>query len=128
MFEGFDRSALDFLWGIRLNNDKNWYESHKDEYRQNLAKPMKSLCDELFCDFYNEIGYETVSSVPRIVKDARFPHAYPYRDNYWFTFKETRKDWWVAPAFYFELSCEGWATESVCGAPRQAQCKGSEMR
>ena len=51
-----------------------------------------------FCDFYNEIGYETVSSVPRIVKDARFPHAYPYRDNYWFTFKETRKDWWVAPA------------------------------
>ena len=40
MFEGFDRSAIDFLWGIRLNNDKNWYESHKDEYRQNLAKPM----------------------------------------------------------------------------------------
>ena len=108
MFEGFDRSAIDFLWGIRLNNDKNWYESHKDEYRQNLAKPMKSLCDELFCDFYSEIGYETVSSVSRIVKDARFPHAYPYRDNYWFTFKETRKDWWVAPAFYFELSCEGW--------------------
>ncbi|MFQ7028509.1 MAG: DUF2461 family protein [[Eubacterium] siraeum] len=91
-----------------MNNDKNWYESHKDEYRQNLAKPMKSLCDELFCDFYSEIGYETVSSVSRIVKDARFPHAYPYRDNYWFTFKETRKDWWVAPAFYFELSCEGW--------------------
>lgn len=22
MFEGFDRSAIDFLWGIRLNNDK----------------------------------------------------------------------------------------------------------
>lgn len=108
MFEGFDRSAIDFLWGIRLNNDKNWYESHKEEYRQNLAKPMKSLCDELFCDFYSEIGYETVSSVSRIVKDARFPHAYPYRDNYWFTFKETRKDWWIAPAFYFELSCEGW--------------------
>lgn len=62
MFEGFDRSAIDFLWGIRLNNDKNWYETHKDEYRQNLAKPMKSLCDELFCDFYSEIGYETVSS------------------------------------------------------------------
>lgn len=82
MFEGFDRSAIDFLWGIRLNNDKNWYESHKDEYRQNLAKPMKSLCDELFCDFYSEIGYETVSSVSRIVKDARFPHVYPYRDNY----------------------------------------------
>ena len=108
MFDGFTKNAVDFLWGIRLNNNKPWYEHHKEDYRQYLAAPMKALCEELFCDFYGEIGYDTVSSVSRIVKDARFPHAYPYRDNYWFTFKETRQDWWIAPAFYFELSCEGW--------------------
>lgn len=108
MFDGFTKNAVDFLWGIRLNNNKPWYEHHKEDYKQYLATPMKALCEELFCDFYGEIGYDTVSSVSRLVKDARFPHAYPYRDNYWFTFKETRQDWWIAPAFYFELSCEGW--------------------
>ncbi len=109
MFEGFSQQTIDFLWGIRLNNNKSWYDEHKDDYKEHLAKPMKALCDELYCDFCKEIGYNTVSSVSRLAKDARFPHAYPYRDNFWFTFKEPIREWWALPAFYFELTCEGWS-------------------
>lgn len=128
MFEGFDRSAIDFLWGIRLNNDKNWYESHKEEYRQNLAKPMKSLCDELFCDFYSEIGYETVSSVSRIVKDARFLTLTRTVITTGLLSRKHARTGGLHLRSTLNFPARAGATEWVCGAPVQAQCKGSEMR
>ena len=109
MFKGFTQETVDFLWNIRLNNRKDWFSEHKDEYKKYLAEPMKELSNEVFSTFCEETRVNMVSSVCRIAKDARFPHAYPYRDNYWFTFKEKRDDWWILPAYYFELTCEGWS-------------------
>jgi hypothetical protein len=31
MFEGFSQATIDFMWNIRLNNNKEWFEAHKDE-------------------------------------------------------------------------------------------------
>jgi len=36
MFNGFSEQTIDFLWGIRLNNEKSWFESHKEEYKRVL--------------------------------------------------------------------------------------------
>ena len=36
MFTGYCDKTLDFLWGIRLNNDRAWFTEHKDDYLQYL--------------------------------------------------------------------------------------------
>ena len=29
MFEGFSPETFDFLWGIRMNNNRDWFMEHK---------------------------------------------------------------------------------------------------
>ena len=48
MFQGFDDTTVDFLWGIRLNNERPWFEAHKQDYLDHLYRPMKELGDELY--------------------------------------------------------------------------------
>ena len=43
MFEGFTPETIDFLWGIRMNNDRDWFMAHKSEYTDSLYAPMKEL-------------------------------------------------------------------------------------
>ena len=33
MFNGFTPAAIDFLWGIRFNNNRDWFQAHKAEYQ-----------------------------------------------------------------------------------------------
>ena len=30
-FEGYSPAALDFLWGIRFNNERGWFLAHKED-------------------------------------------------------------------------------------------------
>ena len=30
-FTGFAPETFDFLWGIRMNNNRDWFEAHKDD-------------------------------------------------------------------------------------------------
>ena len=46
MFQGFDDTTVDFLWGIRLNNERPWFEAHKQDYLDHLYRPMKELGDD----------------------------------------------------------------------------------
>ena len=32
MFEGFSPETVDFLWGIRMNNNREWFLEHKKDY------------------------------------------------------------------------------------------------
>ena len=32
MFEGFSPETIDFLWGIRMNNNRDWFTAHKQDY------------------------------------------------------------------------------------------------
>ena len=32
MFTGFTPEAIDFLWGIRLNNNREWFQANKKQY------------------------------------------------------------------------------------------------
>ena len=47
MFNGFSDKTIDFLWGIRFNNEKGWFEAHKEEYKRVLEGPMKALAAEV---------------------------------------------------------------------------------
>ena len=42
MFQGFSGATVDFMWGIRFNNEKGWFEAHKEEYLTTFQRPMKA--------------------------------------------------------------------------------------
>ena len=37
MFTGFSQHTIDFMWNLRFNNEKPWFEAHKDEYLRDLV-------------------------------------------------------------------------------------------
>ena len=31
-FQGYTQQTVDFMWGIRFNNERGWFLEHKDEH------------------------------------------------------------------------------------------------
>ena len=61
MFQGFTPETFDFLWGIRMNNNRDWFQQHKQQYIDTLYTPMKELGKELFEPFVDKPGKSAVS-------------------------------------------------------------------
>ena len=111
MFEGFSQKTIDFMWNLRLNNRKDWFEEHKDEYKRELLFPMKELGGEVF-ERVKNIGEDRgfIHKVSRIYKDARRLRGDdPYRDHLWFSIEKPSEDWAATPVFWFELQPESWS-------------------
>ena len=68
MFTGFTPETIDFLWGIRMNNNRDWFLEHKKQYVSTLYEPMKALGKDLFAPFMEIPG--TILKVSRIYRDA----------------------------------------------------------
>jgi len=105
MFEGFSQEALDFLLGIRLNNNKEWFEQRKKIYTDKLYAPLKALGEELFAPFSDTEGM--VCKVGRIYRDEHFPPYLHYRDTLWIYVRYDAMYWNRTPTLYFEISPEG---------------------
>lgn len=105
MFQGFSQEALDFLLGIRFNNDREWFEPRKQIYVEKVYEPLKALGEELFKPFSDVEGM--VCKVGRIYRDEYFPPYLHYRDTLWI-YVRYDADWWSkTPTLFFELSPEG---------------------
>ena len=104
MFEGFRPETVDFLWGIRLNNRKDWFEAHKQEYLDYLYTPMKALGEAAFAPLQEEPGMAL--HVSRIYRDARYAHGLPYKDSLWFSIRHDGAYWAQLPCLYFDLHPE----------------------
>ena len=111
MFQGFDDTTVDFLWGIRLNNERPWFESHKQDYLDHLYRPMKELGDELYDHVAPQLkGEPLMCKVSRIYRDARRLYGRgPYKDHLWISIQKPAGAWDEAPCFWFELSPDGWS-------------------
>lgn len=104
MFNGFSQDALDFLLGIRINNNKEWFEAHKKIYTEKVQAPLKDLCEEI-AEPYN--GEGMMHKTCRIYRDAGFPPYLHYRDAMWFVIRHEALYWNRTPCLYFEISPEG---------------------
>ena len=72
MFQGFSQEAIDFLWGIRLNNERPWFLAHKQDYEQFVLAPMKELGAEVFDEFAKLCPKMSLKlHISRIYRDAR---------------------------------------------------------
>ena len=105
MFEGFSPETVDFLWGIRLNNNREWFLQNKQNYVKYLYEPMKALGWELFQPFVESSG--TVLKVSRIYRDARMHHPVPYKESLWLCIRQDVQWWGENPCLFFEINPEG---------------------
>lgn len=46
-FTGFTNKTLSFLESIRKNNNKEWFEAHKDEYVKHILNPSRLFVEEM---------------------------------------------------------------------------------
>lgn len=105
MFTGFTPETLDFLWGIRMNNNREWFLSHKKQYTDTLYEPMKALGRELFEPFQEMPGY--ILKVGRIYRDARMHPPTPYKESLWLSVRRDGESWAESGCLYFDISPEG---------------------
>lgn len=111
MFNGFTDKTVDFMWNIRFNNNRSWFEEHKNEYKAVLEKPMHEFAEAVYSRFisnHDELNLRL--HIARIYRDARRPNIHgPYKDHLWFTIRQHTEEWTDKPVFWFELEPETWS-------------------
>ncbi|MBE6909086.1 MAG: DUF2461 domain-containing protein [Ruminococcaceae bacterium] len=106
MFQGFTQDTVDFLWGIRLNNEREWFTAHKQDYLNHVDRPLRELSQQLWAAMdgsYPALGLR--QHVSRIYRDARRLHGRgPYKDHMWLVLEKPSEAHLGRPAFYFEIA------------------------
>ena len=102
MFTGFTPETIDFLWGIRMNNNKEWFTANKKQYTDHLYHPMKELGKELFEPFLDKPG--NLLKVSRIYRDARMHPPEPYKESLWICIRQDVEWWAENPCLYLEIN------------------------
>lgn len=105
-FEGFSQGTVDFLWGIRLHNERAWFQEHKREYLELADAPLRALSARLLAAMNEEYPRLSLREhVSRIYRDARRLYGRgPYKDHLWLVLARPEGDHLDAPALYFELA------------------------
>ena len=106
MFQGYSQETVDFMWGIRFNNERGWFLVHKDDYQQHLLTPTRELGQAVYEGLSAALPREPlILKVSRIYRDARRLHGQgPYKDHLWFCVRTGDQDWTGRPTFYFEIA------------------------
>lgn len=107
-FRGFTPEAVDFLWQLRFNNERSWFEPRKQEFIDLIREPMQQLAarvQQRVVDRHPKLQLNL--KISRIYRDARRLHGRgPYKDHLWFVLHRPGDDANNGPAFYFELAPE----------------------
>ena len=121
MFTGYTPETVDFLWGIRMNNNREWFMEHKKDYVSYLYEPTKALGKELFQPFLERPG--DLLKVSRIYRDARLHHPLPYKESLWICIRQDVQWWGENPCLFFEINPEGVDYGFFLLSPRPAVMK-----
>jgi uncharacterized protein (TIGR02453 family) len=84
-FEGFPKEGIAFLQKLKKNNNRPWFQKHKEDYDQLVKLPMQCLIASLgqsLADDAPEIMFNPRKSIFRIYRDVRFSkNKAPYKTN-----------------------------------------------
>lgn len=84
-FEGFPTEGIDFMKRLKRNNNRPWFEKHKEEYESHVKLPMQSLIAALhphFLRFAPDFEVNPKKSLFRIYRDVRFSNdKTPYKTH-----------------------------------------------
>ena len=131
-FEGFSADALKFLLENKINNSKQWYEAHKDEYKRLVYNPFTELVKELgpaMLQIDSQIIIKPTKVISRVRRDTRFTHDKSlYRDNIWISFLRDKSRMSTAACYWFDIGQNG-SSHGVgfYGATPQSMARMREM-
>ena len=84
-FSGFSPQALRFLRDLKKNNEREWFQAHKDIYERELLAPLQSLVGDVTVAMRKAripIAADPRRASFRIYRDVRFSHdKSPYKTN-----------------------------------------------
>ena len=104
----FSPQTIDFLWGLRFNNNREWFQANRSVYEEQLLQPMRSLGSRVYdamADAHPGLGLNL--HISRIYRDARRLYGRgPFKENLWFTIEQPSRDHLARPAFYFTIRPE----------------------
>jgi uncharacterized protein (TIGR02453 family) len=46
-FSGFPKDTIRFLSGLRKNNDRSWFEGHREQYQVGFVEPAKAFVEAI---------------------------------------------------------------------------------
>lgn len=100
------QKTLSFLQENMIQNSKEWYDAHKDEYRRYVEGPMLALSEELgetVRDLDPLIVTTPRRTLSRVRRDTRFSRDKTlYREVMWLAFH--RGAGMAHPSLFFEMS------------------------
>src|SRR3970282_3008545 len=103
----FPFEAIKFLSKLKRNNNKDWFESHRDEFNNSVLEPAQEfvvVLGELLRTFVPGIIAipKTDKSIFRLHRDVRFSKdKAPYKTNLGILFWEGDRKKMDCPGFYF---------------------------
>jgi len=106
-FNGFSPKTLKFLRGLKANNNKAWFQAHREDYDAYVLGPLQDLVADLGefmldIDPRFEITPAVNKTISKIYRDTRFSKdKSPFRSTVWITFKNQNKDWTTRVCGYF---------------------------
>lgn len=104
MFTGFTEETSQFLWELAFNNERSWFEAHREQFQRCLMEPFKALARntmELMQKRWPDM--ELQLHISRIYRDARRLYGRgPYKDHLWFSIKNW-EGLLCGPMFWFEI-------------------------
>jgi uncharacterized protein (TIGR02453 family) len=115
-FLGFPQEGMRFLADLRENNNREWFEAHKETYREQVLAPAQDLAfalgERLKKDISPGIVYDTAAngsgSVLRIYRDLRFSKdKRPYNTHVRLVFWEGARKKMENPSFFVRINPDG---------------------
>ena len=106
----FTQKTIDFLFENRLHDSREWFNEHKQDYREFVTEPLSELVLEL-APVMGKIDKLIICDpkrISRIYRDARYARDSVFRDEVWYTFARERPDAWTGhPGYYFSVGAGG---------------------
>lgn len=107
-FNGFDEKTNELLVGIRFNNNKEFFHTHKDEYREYVHEPMVLIANYCY-EYMNKLdnSFKEYPKISRANRDIRFSkNKALYKESKWFFLRGDGKPdiTYPKPTYFFEIS------------------------
>ncbi len=109
-FSGFPKDCIPFLRRLAKNNDRAWFNTHKQEYETLVQEPALSLITamapplEKLSGHFLAVPKKTGGSLMRVYRDTRFSKdKTPYKTNIGIQFRHQLGKDVHAPGFYLHI-------------------------
>jgi uncharacterized protein (TIGR02453 family) len=105
-------SSRTFAWleGVRANNNKAWFEQHREQYESDVRGPALAYIEAMapvirrISRHFTAVARKSGGSLMRVHRDMRFAKdAQPYKTNLGIQFRHERGRDVHAPGFYLHI-------------------------